>query len=172
MIHNTAVLTLSEGWRKQSSALKICVAESKEKGFGNCFPKPNLVGMTGFEPATSWSQTKRATNCATSRLFYSQHLFPKRLACKASGIPIAPHLDLYCERVYYSRYLCESQALYKVFLELGEKHCLSPSLLFFSFGFFDFVGIKDAQGNDRTIVARLALGAPAANLINDFLGGE
>ena len=26
-----------------------------------------LVGMTGFEPATSWSQTKRATNCATSR---------------------------------------------------------------------------------------------------------
>ena len=27
----------------------------------------NLVGMTGFEPATSWSQTTRATNCATSR---------------------------------------------------------------------------------------------------------
>ena len=27
----------------QSSALKICVAVSKEKGFGNCFPKPNLV---------------------------------------------------------------------------------------------------------------------------------
>ena len=26
-----------------------------------------MVGMTGFEPATSWSQTKRATNCATSR---------------------------------------------------------------------------------------------------------
>ncbi len=26
-----------------------------------------LVGMTGFEPATSWSQTRRATNCATSR---------------------------------------------------------------------------------------------------------
>ena len=26
-----------------------------------------LVGMTGFEPATSWSQTTRATNCATSR---------------------------------------------------------------------------------------------------------
>ena len=26
-----------------------------------------LVGMTGFEPATSCSQSKRATNCATSR---------------------------------------------------------------------------------------------------------
>ena len=31
MIHNNAVLTLSEGWRKQSSALKICVGGNKEK---------------------------------------------------------------------------------------------------------------------------------------------
>ena len=29
-----------------------------------------LVGMTGFEPATSCSQSKRATNCATSRCFF------------------------------------------------------------------------------------------------------
>ena len=94
------------------------------------------------------------------------------LLARLRAYQFAPHLVLCCERVYYSRYLCESQALYKVFLELGEKHCLSPSLLFFSFGFFDFIGIKDAQGNDRTIVTRLSLGAPAANLINDFLGGE
>ncbi len=33
------------------SALKICVGENKEKGFGNYFPKPILVGMTGVEPA-------------------------------------------------------------------------------------------------------------------------
>ena len=26
-----------------------------------------MVEMTGFEPAASWSQTMRATNCATSR---------------------------------------------------------------------------------------------------------
>ena len=26
------------------------------------------VGMTGFEPATLWSQTRCATSCATSRL--------------------------------------------------------------------------------------------------------
>ena len=26
-----------------------------------------MVGMTGFEPAASWSQTKRATICATPR---------------------------------------------------------------------------------------------------------
>ena len=38
------------------SPLKICVAESKEKGFGNCFPKPNLVGVTGLEPAAFCSQ--------------------------------------------------------------------------------------------------------------------
>ena len=43
----------------QSSALKNCVGESKEKGFGNCFPKPNLVGVTGLEPAASTSQTAR-----------------------------------------------------------------------------------------------------------------
>ena len=27
-----------------------------------------MVGVNGFEPPTSWSQTKRATNCATPRL--------------------------------------------------------------------------------------------------------
>ena len=26
-----------------------------------------LVGVTGFEPTTSWSRTKRATSCATPR---------------------------------------------------------------------------------------------------------
>ena len=26
-----------------------------------------VVGVTGFEPTTSWSRTKRATNCATPR---------------------------------------------------------------------------------------------------------
>ena len=34
----------------------------------NWEPALPVVGMTGFEPATSWSQTKRATNCATSRI--------------------------------------------------------------------------------------------------------
>ena len=29
----------------------------------------NLVEVTGFEPAASWSRTKRATNCATPRKF-------------------------------------------------------------------------------------------------------
>ena len=26
-----------------------------------------LVGVTGLEPATAWSQTRNATNCATPR---------------------------------------------------------------------------------------------------------
>ena len=30
-----------------------------------------LVGATGLEPATSWSQTRCATNCATPRCFES-----------------------------------------------------------------------------------------------------
>ena len=30
-------------------------------------PKSGEVGATGFEPATPWSQTRCATNCATPR---------------------------------------------------------------------------------------------------------
>ena len=29
-----------------------------------------MVGVTGFEPTTSWSRTKRATNCATPRYLF------------------------------------------------------------------------------------------------------
>ena len=32
-----------------------------------------LVGVTGFEPATSCSQSKRATNCATPRKLTQTH---------------------------------------------------------------------------------------------------
>lgn len=34
--------------------------------------KITMVGMTGFEPATSASRTQRATNCATSRKFVTK----------------------------------------------------------------------------------------------------
>ena len=27
------------------------------------------IGQPGFEPGTSWSRTKRATNCATARIY-------------------------------------------------------------------------------------------------------
>ena len=29
-----------------------------------------IVGVTGFEPATPWSQTRCATNCATPRRYF------------------------------------------------------------------------------------------------------
>ena len=32
-----------------------------------CSDYSSVVGVKGFEPPTSWSQTKRATNCATPR---------------------------------------------------------------------------------------------------------
>ena len=35
----------------------------------NRFHDSFLVGPTGIEPATSWSQTRRATSCATARGF-------------------------------------------------------------------------------------------------------
>ena len=40
----------------------------------NCY---RMVEATGIEPATSWSQTTRATNCATPRniIFFAQRLY-------------------------------------------------------------------------------------------------
>ena len=38
----------------------------KEKQLKKLFLFP-IVGMTGLEPATTWSQTRYTTNCATSR---------------------------------------------------------------------------------------------------------
>ena len=35
-----------------------------------------MVEVTGFEPAASWSQTKRATNCATPRYFQQLREIP------------------------------------------------------------------------------------------------
>ena len=128
MIHNTAVLTLSEGWRKQSSALKICVAENKEKGFGNYFPKPNLVGVTGFEPAASTSQTSRATNCATPRSVKNIRFLVN--FCKWSNLWSKHFVGVFLKRV-----MPEKVSIYKVVQRFGKLtagkclHAPKPSAL-------------------------------------------
>ena len=43
-------------------------------------------------------------------------LVPNRLVYETSRIPTALHPDVYCERVYYSRFFEESQDLWQVFL--------------------------------------------------------
>ena len=44
--------------------------------------KPSfLVGVTGFEPAASCSQSRRATNCATPRFFYFAFFLKSSLLC-------------------------------------------------------------------------------------------
>ena len=43
-----------------------------KNGFQKALEPAILVGMTGFEPATSASRTQRATNCATSRKFVTK----------------------------------------------------------------------------------------------------
>ena len=42
----------------------ILITKSSHKDF---FVRAFFVGVTGFEPATPWSQTRCATNCATPR---------------------------------------------------------------------------------------------------------
>ena len=49
---------MKKGVKKKGAALRVA---------------PFLVGVTGLEPATAWSQTRNATNCATPRI----HLFSK-----------------------------------------------------------------------------------------------
>ena len=55
----------------------ICSGDSHHPGLDttprDCLFCLSVVGVTGFEPATPWSQTRCATNCATPRkpsLFY------------------------------------------------------------------------------------------------------
>jgi hypothetical protein len=56
---------VSVGWKYHKKL------EGTKTGIPFLFPQVStrsMVGATGFEPATSWSQTTRATNCATPRL--------------------------------------------------------------------------------------------------------
>ena len=50
-----------------------------------------MVGMTGFEPATSWSQTKRATSCATCRDYKKKWALrdsnSRQPGCKPGALP-------------------------------------------------------------------------------------
>ena len=69
-----------------------------------------MVGVTGFEPTTSWSRTKRATNCATPRKLYFVFIkFFTRISCVygsargASSLGIKPR-GLWLQTVH--RTLC------------------------------------------------------------------
>ena len=46
--------------------------------------KGYFIGVTGFEPATSSSQTTRATNCATLRLLTNLIIYSRRLVLYSS----------------------------------------------------------------------------------------
>ena len=46
---------------------QVLTLNQTKKGKDTDLPFPFLVGVTGFEPAASKSQTSRATNCATPR---------------------------------------------------------------------------------------------------------
>ena len=63
---------------KQSSALKNCVAEGKEKGFGNCFPKPILVGVTGFRASFCALRTSLSCFSTAQNSFKMTHQSKKQ----------------------------------------------------------------------------------------------
>ncbi len=64
----------------QSKNLTYKIQKEKEKQLKKLFLFP-IVGMTGLEPATTWSQTRYTTNCATSRF---AEVFPYFLRCKGN----------------------------------------------------------------------------------------
>ena len=110
------------------------------------FLKAFLVGMTGFEPATSWSQTKRATNCATSRLFFFVVILtgfglavarspatsiPNRLACKASRIPTALHLNFWNGYII-ANFFAKVKSFGEFFCNWGRSFFTSPPCFIYS----------------------------------------
>ena len=80
--------------------------KTKKETSGGRFPFVT-VGVTGLEPATAWSQTRNATNCATPRihlsvflkcdakvlLFYDMSKYFQRKSAKTSSFGTS--LDIY-----------------------------------------------------------------------------
>ena len=63
------------------------------------------VGVTGLEPATLWSQTRCATNCATPRLYY--HAISRPL----KRYRLSPRLSCVCA-IFLSFFLNLSQVFF------------------------------------------------------------
>ena len=90
-----------------------------------------MVGMTGFEPATSCSQSTRATNCATSRNSFSEFNF---LLCEfiLRHHPVKSHSRNYRKAQFYSISPClvDLTAVKKrrleVFYLVRPKHARYP----------------------------------------------
>ena len=71
-----------------NAAHSYCKETKRFLGRGSSFLSfDTLVGMTGFEPATSCSQSTRATNCATSRNCFLIYLVPLSVA-RYACIPV------------------------------------------------------------------------------------
>ena len=88
-----------------------------------------LVGVTGFEPTTSWSRTKRATNCATPRLNFLPFTIYMLLAF--SFRQVAPKaLPLSCHKGTRGLGL---QTVHRTLCLTLRPNCATPRLNYLSF---------------------------------------
>lgn len=90
----------------QSKNLTYKIQKEKEKQLKKLFLFP-IVGMTGLEPATTWSQTRYTTNCATSRF---AEVFP--YFCVAKVI-----LFFYSCKYFFKNYFiipCSTKIFFKI----------------------------------------------------------
>ena len=65
--------------RKRASLCGDCDLDSNKEAVGSFLPTAFSIGVTGFEPATSWSQTTRATelrHTPKSRIILSHFFTP------------------------------------------------------------------------------------------------
>lgn len=65
--------------RKRASLRGDCDLDSNKEAVGSFLPTAFSIGVTGFEPATSWSQTTRATelrHTPKSRIILSHFFTP------------------------------------------------------------------------------------------------
>ena len=82
------------GYNGQNYKKSVASPNNFPKKTGNCifemqFPKAHsttIVEVTGLEPATAWSQTRNATNCATPRFHFAAAKVQKKVKSKERRI--------------------------------------------------------------------------------------
>ena len=74
--------------RKKVLVRGDCDLDSNKEAVGSFLPTASSIGVTGFEPATSWSQTTRATelrHTPKSRIILSHFFTPAQEGIAKGG---------------------------------------------------------------------------------------
>ena len=124
-LHNTsnkALSSLVKGFNSvQSNQFKQTIKPPEIVDF-----KRLLVGVTGFEPAASCSQSKRATNCATPRYYLVfNSLYPSVYIYQSAALPseTLSHCSLGALRIALCFFTCVERLLLPQAAAFSSPNC-------------------------------------------------